>query len=572
MTLLALGVLVTAIAVSATTLLRAPIVYGDEPWIASEIASWVGGTGLRPSIFVGSGLYDHAQDIWNPYLGTLPFVFTAVVAPASLLAYRLTAFLIDLGALAAFGWALRAEGRAIAAAACATLATSWGFFAASHYVRWDSLAFLIVALTLGLLQPSAPNPRRALVLGMLLGAAADVQLSVLAMVPGVAVLIGWERPGRRGRLIRFGGGLAGLLLLYVTAHYLVEPAEAQRQFGLLLADTYRVPLQTALATGHVGALVSSEASRYQDMWRYLSPGASAQFASLLILGAGALACGPVLARVRSPYPARGVAAVLMVSYVIGLALIQGNKTAGMYGWYALPLAIATLASALREVPSGAQRALGRPIPMVGLLLGVGLLAELVLHIVPRRVAAHHLLHEWVALPLAIPLLAGLVARRRGGRNPALAPLLGLALAGGAFVIDDVRHTQQVVSEPALAAAYRQTVHRGELVIGEPAFWWVDSTSRFRSNSLLWLAHRVRGRAPIDSLRMLCPDVVVYDDTWRDRYLQHTAFPSVAPTDPAERPALESLLTRDYALTRAIIVAGDHIDFWRRRPTACPLPS
>ncbi len=567
----ALTLLLVVVVFDAGTLLRAPPVYSDEPWIASEISSFVHGTGLRPPMFAGSGLYDHAQDIWNPYLGTALFMLVAVFAKASLLAYRLAAFLIGIAALGVFGAALRRFGWAITAAGTAALAASWGFFTASHYVRWDSLAFLILAVVLALLWRGQPGRRTALGLGLVLGAGFDVQLSVLAVLPGVVVLVGWERRDRWMRLLLLGASLGALLLAYVGVHYLSEPGEASRQYHLLLAPTYDVPLLTAVTHGDLGPLLSHEVTRYHEMAISVTAELYGPYGSLLTLGLGLLAALAMLPALTTRYPRRVVPAVLLLSYIVGVALIQGNSTT-MYGWYALPLAIAAVVAltADRVTLTSLAPAKAMGLVLAAILCATGVVA-IVVSVLPAHVEEYGLRYVWYALPIILVAILSAIAWIRAPAGGALGvgALLALAVAGLGYAISDVAKTPQPVRDPRLVASFHRLVSPSDVVLAEPIFWWLDPNPGFRANSVIWLDREVHHWSPAEAIHHICPNVIVLDDIWRSRYDAKTAFPTLAPSDPREGPALAMQLAREYRVTGVADVPGDRVVFWHRRRSSCP---
>ena len=53
-------------------------------------------------------------------------------------------------------------GTATATLAGSALPFTWGFFSASHYIRWDSLGFLVSCAVLGVLIRGAPGLRASL--------------------------------------------------------------------------------------------------------------------------------------------------------------------------------------------------------------------------------------------------------------------------------------------------------------------------------------------------------------------------------------------------------------------------
>lgn len=580
-----------ALVLGAATLVRTPPSYGDEPWIASEINSFVHGSGLRPSIFTGSGLYDQAQDAWNPYLGTVAFMVTAVLVKPTLLAYRLAAFVIGLLALGTFAYALRRFGTAVALAGTAALAMSWGFISASHYVRWDSLAFAMVAASLAMLLRGPPGRWTALCLGGLLGASLDVQASVLALVPGAAVLLAWQRAERWTRLALFGAALAAMFLAYFGVHYLSEPSEARRQWHLLLGSIYTPPLERAIQSGDPSALFRGESKRYDYMTFGLSVGQYAEYGSLVTLAVGAYASLLGLGRqrflaLRSGYPLGAVPAILFVSYLLGLPLLQGNKGAYMYAWYALPLAVAALATLSRGNRRVARP--WRPRAMADrsryerlsfaflLVLSAGLTA-LVAGVLPSRVIAAHLSYEWYALPFVFAAIGATWVGRwpRNTIDWALWPLLTLAIAAGGFFISDLGTTcpgqaqagcSQIVTDSRIVSAFHRYVGRSDTVLAQSVFWWVDPSPRFRAIATIKFAYEAHGWSLATSLRHLCPSVIVFDQLWLNQYLAGTSLSKLTPG--AEEAGLNTILNREYVAVGTVQSSGDDVRFWRRRSSAC----
>ncbi len=91
-------------------------------------------------------------------------------------ALRFAAFLLGVVALLVFVIGLRGRyGMPVAAMAGLALSAAWGFFGSSHYVRWDSLAFVMSCTVLVVLIRRAPNARVALLLGLMFGVVPDIE-------------------------------------------------------------------------------------------------------------------------------------------------------------------------------------------------------------------------------------------------------------------------------------------------------------------------------------------------------------------------------------------------------------
>jgi hypothetical protein len=191
-------------------------------------------------------------------------------------------------------------------------------------------------------------------------------------------------------------------------------------------------------------------------------------------------------------------------------------------------------------------------------------------VLPARVVAHHVVAGWYAVPFVVVTVAtGLaVTRFRSGQMWAMFPLLGLAIASGGFAVSDAAKSPQIVRDHTLTATFHRLVRPRDVVLAEPFFWWVDPTPGFRSNSVIWLSHAINGWSFEESVHRICPNMIVVDKLWLNRYEAKTDFPSLAPTDPAEKAVLVSLLRREYALVETVEAAGDRITFWRRAGPNC----
>ena len=504
--------LLLVVAYSAATLVDYPPVNSNEGQIAATVSSWIHGGGNRPTVYDGSGIYDGTTSWWQPYIGPLPLAIAELVGPTTLTTYRLSAFITALLALLLFAFAVRRRhGVAAGLAGAAALALTWGFFATSHYVRWDATAFLWLIGVLAVLWWRAPSAKWALAVGVLLGTSPDIQLSVVALFPGAALLIGWEADGRWRRISVFFGGFALCVATYYAVHVLPNPAESRQQFKDFAAPGYKVPLLSALLHGDFEPL-SQQKVRY-DLMTAGWPIIKAQTWCLVLLVGGYAAALWTLARARREYPAAAVPGILLIGYIPGLALIQGNYTNSMYAWFAVPLAIA----ALTEAVVLAGRTFKWPVP-------------------------------------ARDLAAGL--------------LLALTLVGFLALDHDRKLPQQapITDRPVLAAAVTRELRPNDVVIGETPYWWLVRDERFRSNSLLWFAQWKHGDNFEQSFARACPSLVILDDQWWSHYGYgpSSPFPNLNPTRPAEREQVRPLLRRDYQLRRSLKGAGWWAELWRRK--------
>ncbi len=516
--------LLVMLAYSLRTLDRAPPLYGDEAWIGSLAWSFVNGHGFQPSFALGAGVYEGGIDHWNPRLGSAPFVVAELIAGTSFWAYRFAAFVIALVALALFAWTLRRAFDAVMAVWGTLLLTvSWGFYEASHYVRWDSLAFLVACGILALLLRGPVTARTALAVGLLVGLSADVEFSIMAVTPGVVALIlfAGDRPLRR--LGTFGAGLAAGGAYYVVAHGVPFGERAQSQFEALYGNTYGVPMIEVVRDLSL-APIWRETERYEFMtasWASTATRLTAVTLAVCVLAAlplVAVAIRDLRLRPRR-YPVLAVPGVMLLSHVLGVALIQGNKTP-MYAWFGLPYGIAALLACARWVREHASAGTASRLVTAATVVVLG----------------------------------------------------GLVLLAGRALVSDVR---SVTKDPALErefAALAAAAQPGETVLGEWLYWWGFRDEDFRYNSLLWIERWRDGASLDESFERLCPDLVLYDDVWDARYDQTETFgqrfPSLAPTDAAEREELRTLLASHYRVRQEATIGGREISLWERRPGAC----
>jgi hypothetical protein len=563
------AILAAALLFGLVTLTWYPAVYGDEAYIGSTAWSLLHGEGFRPSIATGAGVFDNGIDLWAPRLGTAPFVLAELVGPTSLTAYRLAAWLVGLAAIGIFGWPMRElAGRRITIAACAALAATWGYFSASHLVRWDSLAIAFAALLLAILV-RAPTPRRALMVGALIGLSFDVSVSISAVTPAAVLLVGWRRDGRWRRLGLMAAGMAAMAAFYYAHHVLPDPDVSSLQYDAIYGSTYKLPLAKALEEGDLSPLLD-EGRRYRYMWEL----GAAPRAGLLTVGAAVLAALAMLTSLSRAYPARAVPGILLLSHLGGLILIQGNK-APIGAWYALPYAIAAIAVAVLVLAERNWRPLSAPPPIRrrALMAGLGALVALpfaaeIRHFDPAIFPGSLLIG--LLLVAATATVAAFAVRTDGdnwtAREPVVALLLALAIGAGATTFADARRAPP---EPAAGAELERElsaqVGPGESVMGEWLYWWAVRDDRFRFNSAIWLNEFTRGESFESTFARLCPDVVILDDIWLSRYDQTEVFgkifPTQAPTDPAEREQLRGLLRRDFRKRATLNVDDRMVEVW-----------
>ncbi len=513
-TLLGAALLFLVWGYSLATLTRFPLVYGDESWIGSAAWSFVEGHGFRPSIAVGGGVYDHgALDYWLPRLGTLPFIVADALAGPSFWAFRFAALLVGALAIAVFVWGLRKRyGLPVALMASVVLSATWGFLGTSHYVRWDSLAFLLACTLLAVFIRSRPSRRTALLIGFLLGLTPDIETAILGATPAVVLLIAWERADRFARLGRLAIGGAGGAFAYLALHDFPF-GRGSTQYDAVYGPAYQVPLRDVLKQ-HSLDPIWNERLRYHFM--NIAYPADRLMLDTLVLGLAAFVAVVVVRRPRRAYPVHLVPGLLLASHLGGIALIEPNK-APVFAYYALPYAICAITE-LVVLASGRLPA-------------------------PAQI--------WI-------------------------PVLVLAAVAFIQFRDTRSVELRTPKEPIFSAAFSrlagEVVRPGDSVLGDYIYWWGFKDVNYHWNSWIW-NYRWAHHAPLErAFNRLCPDVVLYDDVWNSRYLQTESFgprfPSMAPTDPSEKVHLRALLRREYRLVGSDVIDGRHIEFWRRRPGGC----
>ena len=509
LTILAAAALAASLVFSLTTLTRFPGLYGDESWIGSTAWSLLNGHGFRPSLAVGGGPYDNgALDFWLPRIGTAPFILAEAIAGPSYWAYRFAAFVLGVAALAVFALTLRRRyGTATATLAGLALSLTWGFFSASHYIRWDSLGFLVSCAVLGVLIRGAPGLRASLSLGVALGLMPDIEGAVLAVFPAVVLLLAWERRARLQRLVRFGFGFGGGVIVAMALHEFPYFRDDGGQWARVYEPAYKIPLEQALKLKSLSPIRGEK-----QRWNFMHDGLLGDRLGLyvLLLGLSAFVVVLVARRARAAYPVHLVAGLLLASHLAGLALIAPNKPP-IHAWYALPFAIAAILEALRQF-SGR-----RWVPAAGV-------AVLALILVPG-------IRE---MRDATPAEPTFTSQFRQAADAAIRPgesVLGDYLYWWGFKNEDYHWNSWIWNDRwAHRTSFEQAFNRlcPDVVIYDD----------------VWRARYQQGAA------------------------FGKRFPSMAPTDPTEVQAIGALLQREYTLASNSTINGRNIQFWRRQPGAC----
>jgi hypothetical protein len=354
---------VFSVGLDVATLTRAPEPYGDEAWVGSAVWSFTHGHGLRPAIAVGSGIYDGTFDHWIPRVGILPQIVAQLVAGTSFTAYRAGSLVVSLFGLGVLALGLRRRyGTSVAALAAAAAATTWIYFAASHYIRWDDVTFLWASTIFTLLVIGPPSPRRALAIGLLIGISPDFSVPTLALLPAAIACTAWGGRLRSRPTAALVAGFAIGLAAYVGMHFFPDIAAARRQYRLVYGSAYKLPILQALEQRSL-APIWAERERYRLM------GLAPFRASRLFLGAAVVAAVvalAALARRGREYPWTAVGSALLISQLVGLALLYANR-APAYAIGALPFAAAALVEGLSVWPRFRTIA-----PAVGLMIATAL--------------------------------------------------------------------------------------------------------------------------------------------------------------------------------------------------------
>jgi hypothetical protein len=499
--------LVFALILDASTLTRLPEPFGDEAMLGSEVWSLFHGHGMRPVESLGIGVYDHTFDYWMPRLGLVPQMAAQLVAGTSFSAYRagsLVTTFIAFGLLVAVF--TRRYGFARASAAVAAIATTWIVFESSHYIRADDVTFLWASIVLALLISGPPGPQRTFVVGAMLGFAPDFSVPTTALVPAVGLLAVWTAPAKGRRLLLYLSGVVVGFAIYAASHFLPDPSTAERQWKVWGSVAYRPPILEALSKHSLHPLFA-ERTRYSQM---ATPFFSESRWLLAAAVAGAVAVLVVRLR-RGAYPYRTVGPLLLLSQLIGLALLYANH-APLYLIGAMPFA----AAALLEL----------------------------LDLIPARGAA---------ATVSVAVLALFTAA--GGR--AIHRAVAISPPGAA-------------TDPQMSKLARSLLPAHGVAMGDFVYWWLFQSDRYRFNGAIWFRRWAYGRTFDQAFEASCPKLVLLDDFWLARYTSFgpgslgKIFPNLAPTDPTEQFKLMRILLTEYAYPPKIAVAGGRaIEFWRR---------
>jgi hypothetical protein len=560
---------------SIFTLTAAPAFSGNETWSTSLIWSLMHGHGYQPWPNHGSGAYDGITDYWSTRLGLLPSLLGELVFPTTLALNRAMILLTGFVALAVFCYAMRRLlGAELALIATAALAASWGFYAMSHLIRWDMMAILAMCGILALLVRGPPSTRSAAIVGVILGLGPDIANSIPAAMPGVLLLCVWEREQRWARIGALAGGVLTGLAAFVLLHFAprFDFPQARDQFDLVYRPVGygQFPLIEAIKNLSLEPLLN-ERDRYTAMM-FL------QWQSILIaLTIAVFASGMTMVR------ALGVTSRwLGVAGLAGLFLLVAVTVLGGSPHTELRDAIGPMI----VVAAGLASALGinalrhdRPYPtkLAPAILLIGLLVGWALYVGVRTPA-----YAPYALPFAVAAFACALTFLSPTRWDKTVPVVGLAvatIASSLYVVSDIR---AVAPEAALdkqaTERAQEIVPPGRTVIGEWVYWWMYKDARFQADTALWL---LRWGHPdetfADTFHRLCPDYVLLDNIWLDRYepqviqAEGEFAPNLWPTDPREKGQLLSLLRREYEVAQRFDADGRTLTFWRRRAAACPGP-
>jgi hypothetical protein len=579
----ALGAVLLAgvVGLSIGSLTTAPAFHSVEPFYLSVITAFLEGDGYKPSILLDAGVYDGVPDYWDARVAAIPSLLGELILPTTLAGVRAPILLTGLAGLAVFWLGLRRVlGGDVALIATAALASTWGFFAFSHWVRWDAMAILAMCAILALLVRGPPSLAAAALAGGIMGIGPDFVNSVPAAFPGVLVLCAWERERRWARLAALAGGTLTGLAVYALLHFApsFDIGEAREQFDILYRplDYGEVPLVDAIGELSLEPVLD-EQRRYDSLafyeWQTILIALTlAVFASLAVLlktlglrsrwlrvagfaGLGLIAAIPLLGstphtelrdsigpmimlaaglvivlafdalRVERPYPVKTAPAILLIGLLVGWAIYVSLRTP-WYGGYALPFAVAALACGLDSLSPDRWRKL----VTAGGLTAATVASSLYLVYEIRNESA----------PTAFPDAAAAVDERAGERA-------------------------------------REIVPRGRTVIADWAYWWFFKDERHRGNTAIWLqAWQHPNETFAEVFHRVCPDYVLLDDLWLVLYEPATAknadeAPNVFPTDPRERERLMALLRAEYELVERMEVADNQLVFWRRLASGCPQP-
>jgi hypothetical protein len=560
---------------SIGTLTAAPAFSGNETWSTSIVWSFLHGHGYKPWPNFGSGAYDGIPDYWSTRLGLLPSLLGELVLPTTLALNRAMIQLTGIVALAIFWFAMRRLlGADIALIATAALASTWGFYAMSHLIRWDAMAILTMCVILALLARGPPSLRTAAIVGAVLGLGSDIANSIPAALPGVLLLCAWERERRLARIGALAGGamagLAGYALLHFAPSF--DLGQARDQFDLVYrpAGYGDFPFVEAIKKLSLDPILN-ERDRYTEMM-FL------QWQSILIaLTIAVFASGMTMVRalgVRTRWLAvAGLAGLLLIVAVPVLGSSPHTELRDVIGpmiVIAAGLAVVIGMDALRH---------DRPYPalLVPAILLIGLLVGWALLVGSRTTA-----YAPYALPFTVAACACALTTLSPGRWRRTVPALGLAAATIVSSLYLVSEARKVPPEPALdkqaTERAREIVPRGRTVMGEWVYWWMYKDARFQANTALWLLRWAHPNETFaDTFHRLCPDYLLLDNAWLNHYApaaieaEGDKAPNLWPTDPREKGELLSLLRNEYEVAQRIDADGSTLTFWRRKAAGCPRP-
>ena len=574
----ALGVVLLAgvLLFSVATLTSAPAFSGNETWSNSIIWSFLHGRGYKPWPNTGSGAYDGIPDYWSTRLGLLPSLLGELIFPTTLALNRAMILLTGFVTLAIFWYAMRRLLRAdVALVATAALASTWGFYAMSHLIRWDMLAILIMCGILALLVRGPPSLRTAVGVGVILGLGSDVANSIPAAMPGVLLLCAWERERRWPRIGALAGGvligLVGFVLLHFAPSFDLAQARKQFQFVYRPVGYGTFPLIDAIKSLSLDPILD-ERDRYTQMMLL-------QWQSILIaLTIGVFASGVAMVRalgVRSRWlTVAGIAGLLIL---VAIPVLDGSPHTQLRDAIG-PMIV--VAAGLASILGIAAFRHDRPYPtqLAPAILLIGLLVGWALFVGFRTTA-----YAPYALPFTVAACACALATLSPDRWRRTVPALGLAAATIVSSLYLISEARKVPPEPALDAQVieraREIVPPGHTVIGEWVYWWMYKDARFRANTALWLLRWAHPHETFaDTFHRLCPDYVLLDNAWLARYApaaieaQGELAPNLWPTDSREKGQLHSLLRSEYEVAQRFDADGRTLTFWRRRASGCHSPA
>lgn len=573
MTVLGAVLLAGVLGLSIGSLTTIPALRGDDGWFSSIIRSGLDGHGWEPLPLTGAGPYDGVPDYWDARVGSLPSVVGELVFPMTLTANRGVILLTGVVALAVFWSSIRRLlGGDVALVATAALASTWGFLAMSHWVRWDAMAILAMCAILALLVPGPPSVRSAAIVGGILGIGPDFANSLPAVMPGVLLLCAWERERRWARVGALAGGSVAGLALFFLLHFApsFDLGQARDQFDLVYRPIGygEFPLVDAVRELSLEPLLD-ERDRYTEMM-FL------QWQTILI----ALTFGVFASLVMILRELRLPPRWLAIAGVAGLALIAAVPALGSTPHTELRDAIGPmiiLAAGLTVVVAidGLRNRRSYPTKSAPAILLVGLLVGWAVYVGFRTVA-----YGGYALPFAVAAVASALSSLSPPRLRIAIPAVGLAaatIASSAYLVSEIRAAPaEAALDEAASRRAREIVPPGRTVMGEWIYWWFYKDERFRANTSIWLqAWQHPEDSFAKSFHRICPDYVLLEDAWLSRYdrteTEGKTYPNTAPTDARERGRLKTLLRSEYSIVERLEVDDRTLAFWRRRAADCPQP-